>query len=206
MKKGMSVLALVCGMVLFTGCDDDDVVNNIANEPDLNGRYTAACSEVPVINVGSQDTLRFEADSKFESYAELYTSDDCSDAEIVGTFRLEGEYRVDNDGAPDSEGGAIRLELNAAFVRLDSDALVTAANTANFCGYSNYEKGVEVEVSGSSDDFNCPFVKAVPDTLYGVYREDDGTFYLNEGGLSNMSQSQEERPQGLDMGKPYTKQ
>ncbi len=213
MKYFKTILLSVVAAFSFTGCSDDDngssspagAAGNFVQEPDLNGRYSNDCSGSELANLSMRTTYRFNADGSFSQYQDFYESEDCSDNESLGVVELGGSYTVDSDGAPESEGGAIQFEIKQAKITVQSALLADAMNAISFCGQDSYEEGSETEITETSDNALCP-VKSVPDTLYGVYREDDGSFYLNEGGMSEMGESEEDRPNDLDQENVYRKQ
>lgn len=200
-------ILLVALMMAFAACSKDQKqsVKNFAQEPDLNGRYSKNCVGSDLAGLSYLETLRFETDSTFTQIREYHTSDDCSDQSVQGVLRVSGRYAVDNDGASQSEGGSIKLDLDKASIDVKSSTLADALNLVNFCGASDYKANEKVEITAGTDSHLCP-VRQLPDSLYGVYREDDGKLYLNDGGMSSMSESKDNRPNDLDKETVYIKQ
>ncbi len=208
-KKTLLTLASgALAATLITACGDDNTEIPFVQEPELNGRYTNEnCVNVGVGSVGLsyQETLRFETPDKFTRYQDYFLNADCS-GDPEGVAQAEGTYNVDNDGAPDSEGGAMEIMVDQAFVTAQSEGLADALSAINYCGVESYQAGQKEEVSpNNSDNLTC-IVQSIPNTLYGVYSLNGDTLYLNDGGVSEMSESQEDRPSNLDQGTAYNKQ
>ncbi len=191
----------------LAACSDssEDAINNTLQDPELNGRYTSACGASDLLDLSMRETFRFEADGTLTRYQEFYQEADCSDAEILGTVTLSGSFAVDKETSTDFVGSRIKIDLSEAYVKASKPLMVDALNTVNFCGANDYSLNNEVAISGGTGDLTCP-VQDVPAVLYGVYREDDGDLYFNEGGLSSMAQDPQERPQTIDQEVVYAKQ
>lgn len=202
-----SLAGCLLATTLITACGDDNEIP-IIQEPELNGRFSNQdCNGIGVgeAGVSYRETLRFEVPDKFTRYQDLYTNADCS-GNPEGTAEAQGTFNVDNDGAPDSDGGAMELKMEKAFVTAQTEGMATALSLVNYCGVAEYKAGEEKEVSPQDTDNLTCIVQDVPNTLYGVYTLDGDTLYLNEGGVGQMGESKEDRPKGLDKGTAYQKQ
>lgn len=204
-KWFIAVFAVIVGV--FAGCDKKDpaqVANNLTEQPNMNGTFRSACAGSDIVGLSVREKLVFEG-NKFTREQNFYETEDCSEKEAGGSIILEGNFVLDADGLPQSEGGSLQLDLQKAFIAPGANFFVTALNTLGLCGRDDYAVGVKTEVTNGSDDLSCP-VKKVPQTVFGAYRLDDRKLYLNEGGLGEMSETKDKTPTKLDTTRVYTRE
>lgn len=198
---------MVVVLGFFVGCDKDDpvqVANNVTEQPNMNGTFRSACAGSDLAGLSVRETLKFEG-NKFTREQSYFETADCTEEQNGGTVTVEGDFTIDADGLPQSEAGAVQLDLKTAYITPHAAFLVTALNAINYCGYSDYAIDVKRDVSGGTDSATCVVLK-VPQTVYGAYRLDDKKLYLNEGGVGEMSESATDRPAKLDTSKVYTRE
>ena len=207
MKLHIQYLIILCSALVIGGCDSDDasdVANNITEDPQLNGSFVGPCSGSDILNLSYRQRMTFSGNT-FTHERTYFETSDCSDAEAGGTVELTGEFVVDADGIESSDAGAIQLELTKALVTPNQTYLVNALNTVGFCGSNDYTLNQEKEITEGTDEFACP-VRELPETLYGAYSVEDDRLYLNNGGLSQMSEDGQNRPTILDKNTVYIKE
>ena len=196
------------GALLFiVGCSDD-AVSNLVEDPQLNGRYMASdCESIGIGEAGisKKESLVFEINGGFQKIEDYYTNADCS-GEPAGTARLEGRYQVDGEGDSVTQGSHLGIELTNAYMVSRSANLSSIFTLSGYCGVNEFVTDEEIEITTNAGEGLCIVRESLPETLYGVYQEKDGVLFLNKGGLSEMGQSQQDRPNQLDQEKIYVKQ
>ncbi len=212
MKMQNTLLTLASGLLaatMISACGEDSASNPVTQDPELNGRYANEnCVGVGAFGVGVsyRETLRFEAADNFTMYRDIYSNGDCG-GNPSAVIEARGSFNIDSDGAPESEGGTIQVDLEESFVTAETEAGADFLNGINYCEINDYQAGEAKQVPAEkSDNVDGCFVPAVPNTLYGVYKRNGNTLYLNQGGVSQMGESENDRPTDLDLGTAYNKQ
>lgn len=205
----MKTITRIClasaAALLAVGCSEEQAkdagqgIENIAQDPALQGEYADDCSSSKWLDASEKKELHFNG-NQVEAHTVFYLDENCQDegARLV----YLGEFEVNSDGLPNSEGGSMKVDLQEAEVRVSSQSLADLLNAANFCGIENYKAGATVSLKGNTNDTLCP-LKDIPTTLYGAYRVEQDKLFLSSGNLADMASTKDEREKELNREHPY---
>ncbi len=161
--------------------EDSDVVEaaqNTARDYKVMGTWESSCrgSKLPHLEAQERHYYDFKADTFIDAYDFYLGSPDCKEPSL--TLQYEGNFKIGNNN-PESED-ARDLDLayrKRAIMTPQTDAGAERLNSFNFCGFSDWAKGVQKELSDRGGivcdllDRNLPetrldLVKVVDDQLY----------------------------------------
>ncbi len=179
-------ITLFCTLPLL-GCGGDS--DGDSSPTELEGSWQMGCNFNTENN--SYDIEGITLSGLTYSGELLVSSDaDCSLSRFSyrenGTFEI-GEEMILNSGITVKE---FNRTPNEAFLTLMEDELVTSNNTRSLCGYSNWQKNIEVDVS------NCAALYQSGIT-YDIYKIDETNLFLGDNDFGDGS-SEDDRPTQLE--------
>ncbi len=199
----LSCLGLITASLIACSKEDaKEVANNVAENPELNGKFQSECFGSDVLDFSYRETLEF-AGNQFSQIRNYYSTDTCSNESLVGNLSVNGDFVIDADGLPDHPAGSIEIQFDEAEITPQSEDLASALSSVELCGIENFESGVTSEVpKKSSDNWTCP-IRDFSSTVYGSYQLEGDELRLNKGGLEAMSTEVDERPKELGKASVY---
>lgn len=204
----MMLAPLCLGLSLGSvGCSGDkakkikQAAKNLVDDPSLNGAFVDDCTSSKLLDASERIEMIF-AGSQFTQHQIFYDNKDCKSE--IGRITYKGEFRTDSDALPQTDGGALEVELEEAKIEIKNQKFADLANGVNLCGTNNYEVGKSVELKESMKESKNPITNAVcpvtkvPVTVYGAYTVHDGKLAISDGAVTSMADSKDNRKTNLN--------
>lgn len=215
MKK--ATMLLLCSLAFLSACKDRkrnpiEHVREAAKERDLQNRtFVSSCSVKPIEALvtafasGGQSAIKASQTSYriigsvITHTTNFYDNGDCS-GEAAIVFTEIGDIDINKDKK--TNDGGYNMDINFSSVRAVAQTTsgVTAANSVNLCGRSEWGKNKDYDVTAHASDATC-YNGRVPRKVYTVYRVDADTLYW--GPNMNAGAPISERPSSLNMATKY---
>lgn len=170
---------------------------NVAADSSLQGKYTDQCTKSTVLGASEQLKISFNG-NKYTQERLFFNDPKCN--EEGGKIFYVGEFTVDPQ-VPN----AITFNLEDAYVETTSEEMAKIFNGVNFCGYSSYESGKRLRVTGGTSKTLCP-LHSVPATLHGTYAIEKDHLYFDSDAPTSMAKTKKERVTTIDRGHYFTRE
>jgi hypothetical protein len=157
-----------------------------AKDPALQGKvFESDCSIQPlmalvtVLKAKSSKTQYTFKGNSIVKHTLIYPTTNCA-GDVMASFEEDGT--VDIKDSQKTQDGARFIDINYTNVKgvINSDAGANLANTVRACGFSDWSRGKERDVTATSKNVNC-YGTAVPRNDYNVYRLEGTSLIFGEG-------------------------
>lgn len=206
--KNLGFIWILC-LVLVSACANDDSVSSSSggsggqstNPPpvgDLIGTWNKICGSSVASLEFARSSIIVGATTATMLTQIFQTSSTCA-----GTPEMETRSSLGYQ-APSYVAGAvnfINMVVNSVQVRINTAVAVQAANLASFCGFNDWQLGVEREVAGRTCVSNLP---AAGQPYYDIFKIQGGNLFIGQVDATHDGKRPENRPSELEA-TPYTR-
>lgn len=177
------------------GGDDD---NDVLDRSDLNGTWVKACESAGTLGF-RRNRLTF-TNTTVQFRADIHQND--STCNNTADLEVRSNFTQTTPGFTAGQNSNVDATLQNIKAKFNTNTAATAANVANFCGFSDWAAGVEKDVTGR----DC--IEDLPDAgerFYQIVRlESESRLFVGQVTDSQDGSSPGDRPTNLES-TPYTK-
>ncbi len=185
------VLAWACSQSPSSGGDDGIAHATAAEE--LQGSWQSNCRDAEKFGLTESSKLEVTGTSAVQVTSASSTGS-CGTTAVVITQNARFSA-----GSANGQGRALDITVTAVKVKPLTETGVGILNLAAFCGITDWQAGVERDVTGSTGGRSC--FPQLPKTFYDIFSVDEGKLFFGKGDNS----SQATRPQTIDKARSFTR-
>lgn len=184
------VLGWACSRSPSSG--EDEIVNATAAE-ELQGAWKSNCRDAQKFGLTESSTLQVTGASAHQ-VTSVSSTGGCGTTAVV----ITQDARM-HAGSEAGQGRALDITVTSVKVKPVTETGVGILNLAAFCGITDWQAGVERDVTAATGGRSC--FPQLPKTFFDIFALEDGKLYFGKGDNS----SQATRPQLIDKQRSYTR-
>jgi hypothetical protein len=188
----MTLLALGCSQPGSGGGETDGIANATAAE-ELQGSWQSNCRDAEKFGLTESSRLDISGTSATQ-VTNTSSTGACGTTAVTIT-----QSAVVSAGTPSGQGRAVDITVTSVKVKPVTETGVGILNLAAFCGITDWQAGVERDVTGSTGGRSC--FPRLPKTFYDIFTVDEGKLYFGKGDISSAAT----RPQVVDRNRLFSR-
>lgn len=189
----LTTALLAIGCSNGSGSGGDDGVAEATAAEELQGAWTSTCRDAEKFGLTESSRLDVTGTTATQ-VTSVSSTGNCGTTSVVVT-----QTATVSAGEPVGQGRAVDITVTSVKVKPMNETGVGVLNLAAFCGVTDWQAGVERDVTATTG--RSPCFPRLPKTFFDIFAIEEGRLYFGKGDISSAAT----RPQTIDRTRSFSR-